>query len=56
MTIDTYLDRVARCRVPGRMMTLKKRLTALKAEAAEIRAELARLQRVAEAVTEGQAA
>ena len=50
MLNDSYLNRVAVCRVPGRVMTLKKRLAAIMEEAKLIRAELAKLTRLKEAL------
>ena len=50
MTSDTYLERVARCRIPGRVTTLKKRLAAIRLEAKAIREELMRIERVAKAL------
>jgi cell division protein FtsB len=52
---DTYLERVALCRVPGRERTLQKRLDALKAEDHAIRAELARLRKLQAALRKGAA-
>lgn len=53
---DRYLERVALCRIPGRAMTLRKRLAELNREAKAIRAELAKLERLKDAMTDGRAA
>lgn len=53
---DRYLERVALCRIPGREMTLRKRLAEMNREAKAIRAELAKLGRLRDAMTEGKVA